>query len=600
MTPNPSDRKAAFSVPLRDALGGLESLARDFGASDLALRAREAREPLDRGEVWVVVVGQFKRGKSTLLNALLQAPVLPTGMIPVTSVVTEIRWAPEPGVRIGCEGGASLTVPLSELGGYVSEEGNPGNHKGVQRVQVTLPAPVLEGGLVLVDTPGIGSMDAGATDRAYAFLPRVDAALVVLSPDPPVGEAEGAYLRALLEHTPHLVFALNKVDLFPEEAWREAVAFNRTALARVQGGDPEKVELIPVSAVRAMDGEDGGIERLRERLLGLVREEGEEVSRDVAVRRLNGVAGELLARLEVEERAIRLSEESLEDRLRRLGELRKELALRREEARPVLLDATRRLVETATTSLDERAREASAPLTGSLEACLAGGVGLRNGALARSVSREMVQGVSTTFDSWWTENGVEVKGRLRDAMGRAARSVDATGSTLITWVQEELGVVLPAPPPPLDLLDSHDFYYHVEGLAPELTVDLLLLLLPRPVFRWWLRKKIPRLVAQNLDLNVGRTRGDLLYRAQETVRGFFSELNQRALEAEEGIQTALVRALRVRAGVQEEGAGELGRLARSRGKVEELLARSVSPGPAMISVAGGSGEEATSVRDEDG
>jgi len=123
----------------------------------------------------------------------------------------------------------------------------------------------------------------------------------------------------------------------------------------------------------------------------------------------------------------------------------------------------------------------------------------------------------------------------------------------------------------VDLVDSHDFYYHVQGMKPELTVDLLGLLVPKAVFRWRLRRRAHRLVAGDLDRNVGRIRGDLLYRAQETVRGFFSELERRAIAAEEGIERALIRASRVRDGEQEEGAAVLSRLAQGEKALEEIM-----------------------------
>jgi len=505
---------------LREALVGLEEVAEAFGAADLTLRAQEAREPLERGEIWVVVVGQFKRGKSSVLNALLGAPVLPTGMVPVTSVVTQIRWGPKPGVRIDLQDDESCRVTVDRLQDFVSEKGNLGNRKGVRRVDVSFPSPLLESGLVLVDTPGIGSLDSSATERAYAFLPRVDAALVVLSPDPPLGEVEGAYLRALLEHTPHVLSVLNKVDLFSEEAWKEAVAFNRQELAQIQDVEAEEVDLIPLSATRAVKGADGGVTELRDRLLDLVHSRGGEVSRDAALRRLHGISRELQARLAVEERAIHLTDADLEGRLRGLGEIRRELALRREEIQPVLLNAARRLVDEATASLKSRAKEAGTGLARDLETSVGRAGDIANGTLVRTISETLRAGVAGVFDEWWAENEQPVRARLREAMERAARSVDATGSTLTEWVETELGVALPSPPPPLDLVDSHDFYYHVQGLKPELTVDLLWLLLPRPIFRRWILRKIPRMAVQDLELNVGRIRGDLLYRAE----GFLKEI----------------------------------------------------------------------------
>jgi len=212
----------------------------------------------------------------------------------------------------------------------------------VDHVEVGLSAPLLEGGLVLVDTPGIGSLDAAATERAYAFLPRVDAALLVLSPDPPLGEAEGVYLQALLDHTGHLLFVLNKVDLYGEEDWREAVAFNR-----------------------------------------------------------------------------------------------RELAMRREEVRPLLPDATRRLVENANESLRACAEETQEPLTHSVLDLLKEEPRTGNAAMVSRVSGLLTEGVSGAFDAWWGENEEGLRGRLREAMSRAASGVDATGSTLSRWVEEE-------------------------------------------------------------------------------------------------------------------------------------------------------------------
>jgi hypothetical protein len=363
------------------------------------------------------------------------------------------------------------------------------------------------------------------------------------------------------------------------------MAFTLQGLASIQGVGQEEIRLIPVSATRDMHQGGEGVGELRDRLKELVRERGEEVSREAALRRLNGVADELRARLEVEERAIHLSGATLEDRLEGLGELRRELALRREEIQPILMDSTRRLVETATASLRERAGGVRAAVERALQACLVaeaprGG----NGALVQAITGELQTAVSGVFDAWWAENEEEVRGRLREAMTRAARGVDATGSTLTAWVEEELGVTLPTPPPPLDLVESHDFYYRVQGLRPELTVDFLWLLLPRFLFQGWIRRKIPRLVAKDLELNVGRIRGDLLYRFQETMRGFFAELNRRALAAEEGVRTALMRALEAQAGEREGGAVELERLVGGKDALERILARVGKTDPALASV----------------
>ena len=106
------------------------------------------------------------------------------------------------------------------------------------------------------------------------------------------------------------------------------------------------------------------------------------------------------------------------------------------------------------------------------------------------------------------------------------------------------------------------------------------------------------MAGEDLELNVGRVRGDLLYRAQETVRAFFAELDRRALEAEEGIQTALTRALKARAGAKEAGAGELERLAGGRKRVEAILA--FAEGPDLYPTGGDDPDMPTDAGEQEG
>ena len=118
--------------------------------------------------------------------------------------------------------------------------------------------------------------------------------------------------------------------------------------------------------------------------------------------------------------------------------------------------------------------------------------------------------------------------------------------------------------------------------------------MPQRWFRWRLQRKIPRLVKDNLELNVGRTRGDLLYRAQETVRSFFSELERRAVEAEEGIRTALARALRIREGEREEGTAETQRLNRGVLELDRIIASAREDGLEPVGYWGGRGRNGDS------
>jgi ribosome biogenesis GTPase A len=152
----------------------------------------------------LAVLGQFKRGKSTLLNALLRADVLPVGVVPVTAIPTFLNAAATPGLRVTylsgqieeleVDGPESLRERLTAL---VTEERNPGNTLRIARVEVRIPSPLLERGVVLIDTPGVGSTFRHNTAAADAILPECDATLFVVSPDPPITQVEIEFLARI-------------------------------------------------------------------------------------------------------------------------------------------------------------------------------------------------------------------------------------------------------------------------------------------------------------------------------------------------------------------------------------------------------------------
>ena len=120
--------------------------------TDLARRATAAAARLDRPGTVVCVVGEFKQGKSSLVNALLGQHVCPVDDDLATSAITLIRYGDEPAAvvrAVGDDGQAAATrVTVDDLGDWVSETGNPGNAKRVERVDVTANSALLKQGRV--------------------------------------------------------------------------------------------------------------------------------------------------------------------------------------------------------------------------------------------------------------------------------------------------------------------------------------------------------------------------------------------------------------------------------------------------------------------
>ena len=217
-----------------DRLAGLTRLAEEAGVTEIAADAVALLERLAEGRFYVACVGQFKRGKSSLLNALVGQPLLPVGVVPITTAVTVLRYGARvrARVRLGTEW---QDIAPGEIAAYVSEEQNPANEKGVSVVEVFVPNLLLASGMCLVDTPGIGSVITANTEATRAFVPHIDAALVVIGADPPISGDEVVLIEQVAEHVHELILVLNKADRLTDTERREAIAFARKVLAQRLG-----------------------------------------------------------------------------------------------------------------------------------------------------------------------------------------------------------------------------------------------------------------------------------------------------------------------------------------------------------------------------
>ena len=129
--------------------------------------------------------------------------------------------------KITCESKDELA---SHLERYVAEERNPQNRLGVSQVEVNVPVELLKKGVVLIDTPGIGSTHLHNTEATLNFLPQCDAALFLVSADPPITEVEVEFLKKVSSRVPRLFFVMNKVDYLSDAEREEALTFYRHIL----------------------------------------------------------------------------------------------------------------------------------------------------------------------------------------------------------------------------------------------------------------------------------------------------------------------------------------------------------------------------------
>jgi ribosome biogenesis GTPase A len=273
----------------------LGALAEELGTEAVADEARELAARISEGRFYVACVGQFKRGKSTLINALIGVPVVPTGVIPVTAVPTVIRFGERMSARIRLNDGVWNEISVAELKQYVTEEFNPENKKGIQGAEAFVPSPLLSSGMCIVDTPGLGSVFTGNSAATQAFIPHIDAALVVVGADPPLAGEELTLVEAVGKQVPDLILVLNKADRTTDEERAAAATFTRQLLhKRLQR------EIGPVFEISAQERtENRGLERdwnkLVDALHRLVDGSGHQLVGAAGERGLQRLSEQLLA-----------------------------------------------------------------------------------------------------------------------------------------------------------------------------------------------------------------------------------------------------------------------------------------------------------------
>jgi GTP-binding protein EngB required for normal cell division len=273
----------------------LGRLAQELGAEPVAEEARELAARVSEGRFYVACVGQFKRGKSTLLNTLVGHEVVPTGYVPVTAVPTVIRFGDELHARVRMRDGAWRDIAMSDLKEYVTEELNPENKKAVEGAEVFVRSPLLSSGMCFVDTPGLGSVFTENTATTQAFIPHVDAALVVVGADPPIAGEELALVEAIGKQVQDLILVINKADRTSNLERAAAAQFTREVLEkrlhRPMG------DVFEVSAAERMEnrGPLRDWEKLQASLHRLVEDSGRNMVRAACDRGLQRLSEQLLA-----------------------------------------------------------------------------------------------------------------------------------------------------------------------------------------------------------------------------------------------------------------------------------------------------------------
>ncbi len=214
---------------MQDLLTTIQHIAREQDFRNI-LREADDLKNFSQSSQWldVVILGQFKAGKSSLINSFLQRDILPMGVLPVTAIITRLTYAPKDRVVITRLDGSKFEIAPEELDDYVTEKKNPENKKEVYLVDIELPELKDFEKLRLIDTPGLGSAFKHNTTVTENWFNRIGAAFVVISAAQPLSENDLEVIKTAAEQSPEVYLVLSKTDLLSESEVDEVMAFLET------------------------------------------------------------------------------------------------------------------------------------------------------------------------------------------------------------------------------------------------------------------------------------------------------------------------------------------------------------------------------------
>jgi hypothetical protein len=251
-----ADRRLELGDMIRAAL----HLARGSGDKQAENRARDLLSRLAADTFQLAVTGQFSRGKTTLMNALLGGPYLPMGALPMTSVITRVRYGSRPKAIVRRRAsGLGAEVPLTQVAGYIAQASATRAEQQVVSVEVEVPAEILRLGFEFIDTPGVGSAIEINTATTRRFVPQADAVIFVTAFDSPLTQAEAGFLADAARHAGKLFLVLNKRDLVSGQDGEAVLEFVRHRLREdMSMAGPRIFTLSALQALEAVvHGDDG-------------------------------------------------------------------------------------------------------------------------------------------------------------------------------------------------------------------------------------------------------------------------------------------------------------------------------------------------------
>ncbi len=492
---------------------------------------------LKEREFNLVVMGQFKRGKSTFINSLLGDKILPTAILPLTSIVTIINYAKHVNVLIKYQNDQEVESSLDEIEKYVTEKYNPENKLNVSEVYVFYPSEYLKSGIRIIDTPGVGSVFEHNTDVTYKYLPNCDAAIFMMSPDPPISKAEIEFLRSAKEYIHKFFFILNKKDTVSKEDLQDVMEFNKKLLENELN---RQIEIIPISALAALEAkkekdykrlEDSNIKSIEEQIIEVLKKEKWRILGLSIVNTLIRYIDVAESKYKLKKRADEMSLEDLEKKIDEFKRFTNLISKYKEENDFVLKGKTDTLIG----EIDEHIESLKENNLSMLikKTLMVFEEKLKQKLKTEQLDKEMKENMKNEIQSIFTEFENEEKGIVAQNIDLIYDDLVQRTNNIIKRIVEAASSIFEVDLQPFvsveGLSEHSEFSFKFEDQLEALAIIGTFIRKKLPLFmgKIVLEKHIKTTTEEIFDRHCGRMRYAFVQNIQETSRRFKSQLDDK-------------------------------------------------------------------------
>ncbi len=564
---------------------------------DLGLPDRDSclewKEKLETNTFNLVVVGQFKRGKTCLINALLGADILPVSVVPLTSIVTIVVYGETTGAKVFFQNGKAVDIPVESLPEYVTETGNPKNEKEVSEVVVLYPSPYLKDGVRLVDTPGVGSVYIHNTDVAYRYLPKSDAALFLLSTDQPVSSAEIGFLNDVREYAGRIFFLLNKTDYLSGQDVDSALLFAKEALEQIMGPD---IRIFPISAKLALQAKlgessealaDSGLADFSEALgRFLVKEKGKVLIESVS-KNLQKVLSRARLETELELKSLGTPVEQIRQNIAAFERKKEELIEERlsfdaffnaEIERLIIRELDRGIADLKGRLVSQMEEEFNLFYESKKDLSLK--------ELNDALEKFVLDKIQEEFTAWRELEDAQLSKSFDSICGRFASKVNGVTDSLLDFSSQLFSVPFEAVEAESLRTSESSFHYKLraDAVGLDMLADSLTQVVPRYISGKWKFQRLrdwalrtankmilgkrKRHMLEMIEMQAGRLRSDFLDRLNRSASRFRSRIIGNMDTVADGIARAIESGIELRLRGEKEAARKQSRLAERLSAME--------------------------------